>query len=57
MTFVATANVIELWCQTRFVDVDPGTLLDIEKTLKQLIGNQSFMPVHLYGNMVDIKKL
>ena len=34
MTFVATANVIELLgAKPRFVDVDPGTLLlDIEKT-------------------------
>ena len=60
MTFVATANVIELLGATpRFVDVDRETLLiDIDKTLK-LINKKTkaIMPVHLYGNMVDIRKL
>ncbi len=60
MTFVATANVIEiLGAKPRFVDVDPKTLLlDIEKTLKSINKKtKAIMPVHLYGNMVDIKKL
>ena len=60
MTFVATANVIELLgAKPRFVDVDPGTLLlDIEKTVKAINRKtKAIMPVHLYGNMVDIKKL
>ena len=60
MTFVATANVIEiLGAKPRFVDVDPGTLLlDIEKTVKAINRKtKAIMPVHLYGNMVDIKNI
>ena len=38
--------------------MDPKTLLDIEKTLKSINKKtKAIMPVHLYGNMVDIKKL
>ena len=60
MTFVATSNVVEiLGAKPRFVDVDKDTLLmDLNKTLKSINKRtKAIMPVHLYGNMVDIKKL
>ena len=60
MTFIATANVIELLgAVPRFVDVDKKTLLiDLNKVSKAINAKtKAIIPVHLYGNMVDVKKL
>jgi dTDP-4-amino-4,6-dideoxygalactose transaminase len=60
MTFVATANVIELLgAKPVFVDVDKNSfLIDFNKVSKAINKNtKAIIPVHLYGNMVDIKKL
>jgi UDP-4-amino-4-deoxy-L-arabinose-oxoglutarate aminotransferase len=60
MTFVATANIVELLGGVpRFVDVDKDTLLlDLDKTLKAINNRtRAIMPVHLYGNMFDVKRL
>lgn len=60
MTFVATANVVELVGATPiFVDVDPDTLLiDIEAILRAVTPRtRAVIPVHLYGQMVDIAEL
>lgn len=60
LSFVATANAI-LYCGAtpKFVDVDPETgLIDIDKV--QLAINpkvKAVIPVHLYGNMVDMRAL
>ena len=59
MTFVATANVIELLgAVPRFVDVDKKTLLiDLNKVSKAInVKTKAIIPVHLYGNMVDVKR-
>ena len=59
MTFVATANIVELLgAVPRFVDVDKKTLLlDLDKTVKAINNKtKAIMPVHLYGNMFDVKK-
>jgi dTDP-4-amino-4,6-dideoxygalactose transaminase len=60
MTFVATANVIELLgAKPIFVDVDKNSfLIDLNKISKAINKNtKAIIPVHLYGNMVDIQKL
>ena len=60
MTFVATANIVELLgAVPRFVDVDKKTLLlDLDKTVKAINNKtKAIMPVHLYGNMFDVKNL
>jgi dTDP-4-amino-4,6-dideoxygalactose transaminase len=60
MTFVATANVIELLgAKPVFVDVDKNSfLIDFDKVAKAINKKtKAIIPVHLYGNMVDIKKL
>lgn len=60
MTFVATANVVELVGATPvFVDVVPGTMLiDIEAIGPAMTPQtRAIIPVHLYGQMVDIEKL
>jgi len=60
MTFVATANVVELVGATPiFVDVVPDTLLiDIEAVGRAITPEtRAVIPVHLYGQMVDIEKL
>jgi UDP-4-amino-4-deoxy-L-arabinose-oxoglutarate aminotransferase len=60
MTFIATANVIELLgAKPVFVDVDKNSfLIDFNKVSKAINKNtKAIIPVHLYGNMVDIKKL
>jgi dTDP-4-amino-4,6-dideoxygalactose transaminase len=60
MTFVATANVIELLgAKPVFVDIDENTfLIDFNKVLKAITNKtKAIIPVHLYGNMVDIKTL
>ncbi len=60
MTFVATANIVELLgAVPRFVDVDKKTLLlDLDKTVKAINNKtKAIIPVHLYGNMFDVKNL
>ena len=60
MTFIATANVVVLAGGTPvFVDVDPATLL---LTPEAVIGavtkrSRAVIPVHLYGQMCDIKRM
>lgn len=59
-TFVATANVIELLgAKPIFIDIDPDTLLmDYNQTIKNITKRTKvIMPVHIYGNMFDVKKL
>lgn len=60
MTFIATANVVELVGATPiFVDVDPATLLiDIAAVRKAITEKtRAVMPVHLYGQMVNMAAL
>ena len=62
MTFVASANVVlHTGADVVFCDVDPRTaLLDldaVEAILKQDKHVRVVMPVHLYGQMVDMKAL
>lgn len=62
MTFAATANVVEHCGATPlFVDVDKRTgLLDLNLVQEALENNSSIVgiiPVHLYGNMVDMKRV
>ncbi len=62
MTFIASANVV-LHCgaEVVFCDVDPKTaLLDLnqlEDILKKERGVKAVIPVHLYGQMVDMKAM
>lgn len=60
MTFVATANVVKLvGAVPVFVDVDPGTLLIDPLAVRQAVTprTRAVIPVHLYGQMVDIPAL
>ena len=60
LTFVACANVVELsGAKVVFADVDPKTLLlSIDDCLKKITSKTKvIMPVHLYGNLFDTKKL
>ena len=60
MTFSATANVVEmLGAKPIFVDVDKDTLLASYTEIIKKINKKTkvIMPVHLYGNMFDTKKL
>ena len=57
MTFIATANVAELLgAKPVFVDVDPETLLLTPETIARTVTSRTkaVIPVHLYGQMVDI---
>ncbi len=60
MTFIASANVV-LHCGAKpvFVDVESESgLLDLCKIEAAITENtKAIMPVHLYGNMVDMRKL
>ena len=59
-TFVACANVAEMTgIKLVFADIDQKTkLLDINDCLKKITKNTKvIMPVHLYGNLFDTKKL
>ena len=59
-TFVACANVIEMvGAKVVFADIDAETkLLDINDCLKKITKNTKvIMPVHLYGNLFNTKKL
>ncbi|MEM9972425.1 MAG: DegT/DnrJ/EryC1/StrS family aminotransferase, partial [Pseudomonadota bacterium] len=60
MTFIATANVVELVGATPvFVDVDPATQLIDLSAVRAAITDRTrvVMPVHLYGQMVDVAGL
>ena len=60
MTFAATANMVELVGATSvFVDVDPDTLLMTPEGMAAALTSKTraILPVHLYGQMVDIKAL
>src|SRR5262249_15482218 len=57
MTFVATANVVELLgARPVFVDVDPETLLVSTDLVARAVTprTKAVIPVHIYGQMVDI---
>ena len=60
MTFIATANVVELLgAKPIFADVCPDTLLMTPDCIKQVLSDKTraIIPVHLYGQMVDIGAL
>ncbi|NNF90390.1 MAG: DegT/DnrJ/EryC1/StrS aminotransferase family protein [Boseongicola sp.] len=60
MTFIATSNVVEIVGATPvFVDAEPGTyLMDRAKVAEAITPKtKAVMPVHLYGQMVDIEAL
>jgi UDP-4-amino-4-deoxy-L-arabinose-oxoglutarate aminotransferase len=60
MTFVASANIVELLgATTRLVDIDPDTLLVTASTVAAAVTprTKAVIPVHLYGQMVDIAEL
>jgi len=60
MTFVACANVVELvGAKPVFADVDPDTLLLTPRTVAaaRTDATRAVMPVHLYGQMVDVAAL
>ncbi len=60
MTFIATANVVELLgAKVVFVDVDPDTLLMTPERIEAAITDKTraVIPVHLYGQMCDMKAI
>lgn len=60
MTFIATANVVELvGAKPVFIDCDPDTLLITPKLIKSAITEKTkaIIPVHMYGQMCDIKAI
>jgi UDP-4-amino-4-deoxy-L-arabinose-oxoglutarate aminotransferase len=60
MTFIATANVVELvGAKPVFIDCDPDTLLITPELIKAAITKKTkaVIPVHLYGQMCDIKAI
>lgn len=60
MTFVATANVVkQVGARPVFVDADPSTLLIDIALAKAAVTprTKAVIPVHLYGQMVDIPAL
>ena len=57
MTFVATANVVELvGAKPVFIDCDPDTLLITPELVKSAITEKTkaVIPVHMYGQMCDV---
>jgi dTDP-4-amino-4,6-dideoxygalactose transaminase len=59
LSWVSTANSI-LYCQAKpvFVDTDENGLIDIDKIEDKISTKTSaIIPVHIYGQMVDMKKL
>jgi UDP-4-amino-4-deoxy-L-arabinose-oxoglutarate aminotransferase len=60
MTFIATANVVELvGAKPVFVDCDPETLLITPELIKAAITTKTkaVIPVHMYGQMCDVKAI
>ena len=60
MTFVATANVVELvGAKPVFIDCDPDTLLVTPELIKAAITERTraVIPVHMYGQMCDVKAI
>jgi UDP-4-amino-4-deoxy-L-arabinose-oxoglutarate aminotransferase len=60
MTFIATANVVELvGAKPVFVDCDPDTLLITPGLIKAVItkSTKAVIPVHMYGQMCDVKAI
>jgi len=60
LTFIATANVIVMvGAKPIFVDVNIKTgLMDLDEVKKKITSKtKAIIPVHLYGNMVDMKSL
>ncbi len=60
MTFIATANVVELvGARPVFVDVDADTLLMAPGTVRAALtpATKAVIPVHLYGQMCDVEAL
>jgi UDP-4-amino-4-deoxy-L-arabinose-oxoglutarate aminotransferase len=60
MTFIATANVVELvGAKPVFIDCDPDTLLITPELVKAAITKKTkaVIPVHMYGQMCDIKAI
>jgi UDP-4-amino-4-deoxy-L-arabinose-oxoglutarate aminotransferase len=60
MTFIATANVVELvGAKPVFIDCDPDTLLVTAELIKAAITEKTraIIPVHMYGQMCDIKSI
>jgi dTDP-4-amino-4,6-dideoxygalactose transaminase len=60
MTFIATANVVELvGAKPVFVDCDPDTLLITPELVKAAItkNTKALIPVHMYGQMCDVKAI
>lgn len=60
MTFIASSNVVELvGAKPVFVDVEPDTLLiSLDAVTAALTPKtKAVMPVHLYGQMVDMRAL
>ena len=60
MTFIATANVVELvGAKPVFIDCDPDTLLVTPELIKAAITEKTkaIIPVHMYGQMCDIKSI
>ena len=60
MTFIATANVVELvGAKPVFIDCDPDTLLMTPELVKAAItkNTKAIMPVHMYGQMCDVRSI
>jgi dTDP-4-amino-4,6-dideoxygalactose transaminase len=60
MTFIATANVVELvGAKPVFIDCDPDTLLITPELIKGAItkNTKAVIPVHMYGQMCDVKAI
>ena len=60
MTFIATANVVELvGAKPVFIDCDPDTVLITPELVKAAISKntKAVIPVHMYGQMCDIKAI
>ena len=60
MTFIATANVVELvGAKPVFIDCDPDTLLITPELIKAAITEKTkaVIPVHMYGQMCDMKAI
>ncbi len=60
MTFIATANVVELvGAKPVFIDCDPDTLLVTPELIKAAItkNTKAVIPVHMYGQMCDVKAI